>query len=398
MKRARPALLGLFALAALIAAVLSVPLSFSHSSGYWEIYLRVTASLKDGGTFGPDLYIAPGFPLLLTGFAFFTDMSVMSARVIQLVLFLVLIGGVYLIGRDMFKSEQTGRIAVLLMLLPSVTLQIFSLDSMLFYAALITWSILCAWYASVRTSIAYPLVAGTALGFAALTDPIGVYVVPIMFIWLTFLIRRRLFTVRGMAVLLLFVVPILALMVPWYLRNIAAHKGLGVSAPFVQKRVETSVLFESHTRSLLVRPFIRTPGLAIETMEFMLFTPPDLDALAPGTPLSYRQAALSFVRTGVLPVEVDITAFLLKSSIFFAHSVVVLIAIVGIWLMRYNSLSVLFLTLLAYTLFAVIGVGAPSQFRDISPVQEFIYPLYPLVYLYAAHAILKIAAAVSGKK
>ncbi|TSD05062.1 MAG: hypothetical protein Greene07147_774 [Parcubacteria group bacterium Greene0714_7] len=399
MKYTRSTLLVLFFLiVALITVVFSVPFSFSHSVGYWEIYLRITSFLIEGGTFGPDLYIAPGFPLLLASFAFFTDLNIISARVIQLALFLILIGGVYLIGRDIFRSEHTGRIAALLMLLPAVTLQLFALDSMLFYTTLITWSILCIWYASLRTSGVYPLVAGTALGFAALTDPIGVYVIPIILIWFIFLIRRRLFTVRSMVALLIFITSILTLMVPWYVRNIAVHEGLEVSAPFVQKRVETSVLFDSDTRSLLIRPFIQTPSLVFETALSMLFSPPDVDALAQYTPVSYRQAVLSFVRTKILSDEVDVATLFLKASIFFAHGVVVLFAVVGVWLMRHHFLSALFFTLLAYILFAVIGYGAPSQFKDISPIQEFVYPLYPFIYLYAAHAVFKIVTALSEKK
>lgn len=301
-------------------------------------------------------------------------------------------------GRDIFKSEHTGRVGVLLMLLPSVTLQLFALDSMLFYTTLITTSILCIWYASLRASGVYPLIAGTALGFAALTDPIGVYVIPIVFIWFIFLIRHRLFTARSMVTLLLFVIPILALMVPWYMRNIAVHEGLDVSAPFVQKRVETSVLFDSDTRSLLLRPFIQTPALVAETTMFMLFSPPDLDALAQYTPVRYRQAAISFIRTGTLSSDVDVTTLFLKGSIFLAHGVVVLLAIVGAWHMRHHALLALFFILFAYILFAVIGVGAPSQFKDISPIQEFIYPLYPFIYLYAAHAVFKIVRALSEKK
>jgi len=373
----------------LVGISLFVPHSFSHSSGDWDFHRQTVSYLLTEGTFGPELYLAPGFPGMLSAVALALPLSPFVVRLMQIVFVLLLLRVAFLIGKETLHDARIGYIGALLMLLPTLTLQIFSFDALLFYTLLVTSGILFAWRAHIHHSRMYIALAGLSFGYAALTDPIGIYVPVIVLFWFLYISRKNIPLTKLLSLAAVFILSFALLIVPWYVRNIATFEGSS-DAPIVQKRVEKDIFVDPQTRSYILGFFINQPGQVIQKAAYMVFIPPDLASLDQNTTLHYRDIPLSFLQTGKWPSHIPLTLFLAKSLIAVAHIFVIILAIVGIFLSRQKPLALIALLLLAYVLFAVIAVGSLTQFRGVSPLQEFVYPLYPLFYLLAAYALIAI--------
>ena len=368
---------------------LLIPHTFSHSSGYWDAYGQVVFHLNTEGTFGPERYLAPGFPLMLSFVSLVAPLSFFAERFVQIFFFLLLLRVVFLIGKEVFRDARVGYGAVFLMFLPAVTLQIFSLDALLFYTLLLTSGILFIWRGYARHSRMYMALAGLVFGYAALTDPIGLYVPVIVLVWFLFVSWKKIPLKKLALLAMLFSLSVLTLLVPWYVRNVATFENAH-DAPIIQKEIEKDVFFNPRIRPLIFDFFLRSPQQALQIAAFMVFIPPDLATLDQNTSFRYRSALLAVLQTGALPAQFPASIFFAKIFIAGAHMFLVLLALVGAILFRSQAIFFLGTALLVYILFAVISVGSLTHFRGISPLQEFVYPLYPLLYLFATYTLVAL--------
>ena len=379
----------------LISIAFLFPHSFSHSSGYWDSYTQTVSYLLTEGTFGPELYLAPGFPGMLSIIALVLPLSPFVVRLMQVVFVLLLLRIAFLIGKEVLHDELIGYIGVFLMLWPALTLQIFSFDALLFYTLLLLSGILFILRAHMRHSRMYMAFAGLSFGYAALTDPIGIYVPVIVLFWFLYVSWKSIPMTKILSLIAVFVFSFALLIAPWYVRNVVTFED-SRDVPIVQKRVEKEVFVDPQTRFIILDFFANHPKQALQKAAYMVFIPPDLASLDQNTALHYRDALVSLLRTGTLPPQVPMALFLAKSLIAAAHVFVILLAIVGAFLSRSKPLAILAALLLAYVFFAVIGVGSLTQFRGISPLQEFVYPLYPLFYLLAGYTLIALYNYLKG--
>lgn len=379
----RSTLVMLSGIAFFIVVFLFIPHSFFHSSGYWTTYEQIILYLTTEGTFGPEIYLAPGFPLMLSSISLIASLSPFVERIAQIIFFLLLLRVVFLIGKEVFRDVRIGYSAVFLMFLPAVTLQIFSLDALLFYTLLLTSGILFMWRGHIRHSRMYTALAGLVFGYAALTDPIGLYIPAIALIWFLLVSRKNISFTKLALFTSIFILSVLVLLAPWYVRNVTTFESIQ-NAPIIQKSVEKNVLFDSRIRFLVSSFFINKPLQATQTAVYMVSVPPDLAALDQNTSFRYKDAFVTFFKTGKLPAKFPIAVFFAKFFIVSTHILVMLLAFAGALLLRSKPITLLAATLLAYVLFATLSVGSLTQFLGISPLQEFVYPLYPLLYLFAA--------------
>ncbi len=373
-----------------LALLFLTPSSLNHSAGYAHIYDRAVASFHTSGAFGGERFLAPGVPLVLGLLSFVGPLWPDNIRLFQTVLLLALSLLTFLFARNAFESKSVGIVAAFLMAWsPLVLLQFFSYGPDLLYAV----SLLIGLVFSLRivrakgSMVVNALGGGSALGFAALTDPVGLYVPLIVAVWMVIALKKVSYKRRAL-VFVLFLGMSLAVIAPWYVRNIYVF---GVSeAPVVQKVIEREVVTNLRTTQLILYPFINKPSVVLEKMFSMFFIPPDLDFLDKNTEVHYRDVAKSLVFEGTIPESKELRILGVKSVFLITHIILMLLSAVGLYLQRRNPVAWLTILLLGYTSFSVIGYASLSLFRGVSPFNEFIIPLYAALYSFAAFTLVQL--------
>lgn len=374
---------------------LIIPTSVSHTGGYAHIYTRSVEALHVAYAFdGADLYLAPGMPLVLGLISFVLPLLPEGIRLFQFGLYALLILLTFSASRLMFsKQPSVGMLGAFIMALsPIVLIQIFSLGPDVLYAALLMTGVVFA-FRVIRNkgSAAFnAVVSGATLGYAGLTDPIGLFVPAIVFVWMGIVLVLERTPIKRLALIaVLFAGASIAMLLPWYARNIMVF---GVEeAPIVQKRVEREIITDARTVQFALYPFIHTPLVVLEKASFMFLVPPDLDFFDQNTKRSYRDILRGFITAGDLDASAkELRVLFVKMFILSVHVSLLALGVLGVWFERRNAAAWLTVLLVGYVSFSVIAYASFNLFRGVSPFNEFIFPLYGLIYSFAALALLRL--------
>lgn len=374
---------------------LITPASVSHTGGYAHIYTRSIEALHATFTFDTaDLFLAPGMPLALGLAEFVVPLWPDGIRLFQFGLYVLLILLTFFLARLMFQERSNaGSVSMFIMALsPVVLIQIFSLGPDLLYAVLFLTGIVFA-LRVVRNKGSAALnaaVSGAALGYAALTDPIGLFVPALVFVWMGIVLVLERTPIKHLALIaVLFAGASIAMLLPWYARNIVVFGA--DEAPIVQKRVEREIITDARTVQLALYPFTHTPLVVLEKASFMFLVPPDLDFFDQNTKRSYRDILRGFITAGDLDASAkELRVLFVKMFILSVHVSLLALGALGLWFERRNATAWLTVLLVGYVSFSVIAYASFNLFRGVSPFNEFIFPLYGLIYSFAALAILRL--------
>lgn len=374
---------------------LVIPPSVNHTGGYANIYTRSVETLHAAYVFdAADLFLAPGMPLVLGLTSFVLPLWPDGIRLFQFGLYTLLILLTFSASRLMFPEQPNiGMLGGFIMAFsPIALIQIFSLGPDVLYAVLFLTGIVFALRVirNKGSAACNAVVSGAALGYAGLTDPIGLFVPAFVLMWMGAVLVLERTPIKRLAVIaVLFAGASASMLLPWYARNIAVF---GIhEAPIVQKVIEREIITNLRTVQLALHPFIHNPLVVLEKASFMFLVPPDLDFFDQNTERSYRDILRGFMTTGDFDASAkELRVLLIKIFILLVHVSLLALGIFGVWFERRNAATWLAVLLLGYISFSVLAYASFNLFEGVSPFNEFIFPLYGLIYSFAALAILRL--------
>lgn len=379
-----------------LGLALYVTPDFFYAGGNFELAKSYAEFFLNEKSFSLPANIAPGQPVVLATVSVAASLSVMTVRLLQIVLISLLIFEVYLVAKLLFSHRLAMLASVITALWLPVILQIYSQSVDILFSVLFLCSLYFFLKAEKLHRLDYAAVAGVTAAFAALTDPIGLYFplffvlpygVSLLYSW----IQARAFMVSRHLMLIVVFTGIFALsLMPWYYRNVVVF---GIDdAPLIQKRWETEFIKNEEVRGYVLSTFssTRLPIVIVGLKQFF-FVPFSLDALDRNTDLSYKTLASDMLRgrqsSHNLTVEEKVV-FVLKLIATGLHWALLFFAAVGLYLLRRNHLTFLYLGLVSYLIVATFSYGILESFNNISPLNGFFFLVFPTTAILASKGFL----------
>lgn len=377
---------------------LFIPPDFSYAGGNFELNKSYSEFLIRNFSFGIQSHIAPGQPVILALLSTLAPLTIVTVRILQVVLLVILILETYLVAKLLF-TRQTALIASgVLALWPPLVLQIFSQSVDLLFSVLF----LCAFYFFMKAEKLhrwdYAAAAGVAAAAAALTDPVGLYfplffvapfAVSLIYTWFR---SRSVEAQKHFFLIIIFVLVFFASLIPWYYRNITVFGGMS-TAPLIQKGWETEFLKSKEVRGYVLDAFKPHDfGVVGYGLRQFFLIPFSIDALDQNTEVSYKRVFLESLSRGEGGLSSlssgEKAVFFIKVLVTALHLSLLLLALVGMWSQRKSHLAYIYVGLVVYLIIATFSYGVPERFGNISPLNGFFFLILPLTVILGTQGIL----------
>lgn len=360
-------------------------------------YSSIAESLSVGGGFGV-LYVAPLWPLMLTG-VYVVGFSPVAGAIFLQVLFGA---GIALVVYCLARFLLNVRVAVIAGSVAAVwPTTFFALvvpgTTTLLYSMLLLAGVCALLYSTKHNPIVGGSTSGVLFALAALTDAIGLYIpvaiivwVIVLFAWEGIIMKRvKQSTVQLLYSSIVLIIFFVLTITPWALRNAAVFEGQVTDRPIIVKQIEMDALFDKVHRVSIVETFTganwKQGVYGVSTLLFVPFGLPLLDAY---TERSYKQIVHDIVIGNAPALSAnEYRALFGKIIVSFLQGGMLLFAGVGAWLLR-TRVTLLLAALMSYTAFAAVGVGALSNFKGISPLSEFFVPFIFAAIPFAAMGVV----------
>lgn len=382
-----------------LGLALYVTPDFFYAGGNFELAKSYAEFFLKEKSFSLPANIAPGQPVILAIVSVAAPLSVMTVRLLQVALISLLIFEVYLVAKLLFSHRLALLASVTTALWLPVILQIYSQSVDILFSVLFLCSLYFFLKAEKLHRLDYAAAAGVAAAFAALTDPVGLYFplffilpygVSLLYSW----VQARAFMASKHFMLIIVFIGIFALsLMPWYYRNIVVFGGVG-NAPLIQKGWETDFIKDTKVRGYVLDTFAPRHFVVVAggLKQFFLI-PFSLDALDRNTELSYKTLALDILngrqKTQGLTTEEKVV-FVFKLVATALHWALLLLAAFGLYLLRREHLTYIYLGLASYLIVATFSYGVLESFRNISPLNGFFFLILPITVILASKGFLFI--------
>ncbi|HEY4502300.1 MAG TPA: glycosyltransferase family 39 protein [Candidatus Paceibacterota bacterium] len=377
-----------------------------YAGGDFSLYHRITTSIIANGNFGGEPQatygspsINPGWSFFLAGLYFLFGDSQTILLIFSIVLGGLLAIGAYFLSMCFFNKEVSFLAGLMVSLWPVFLIQTFIYtDSLLLYTVLLLWGafffsrvVLHGYYLSAVAS-------GFLLGFAILTDSIAFFI-PIAFLLWLFVERPSLVSLGYGG---LFLGACLLILTPWIYRNIIVAEELGLEhAPAISK---DEMRLASPAMLLTISTLVAKDGVLISGLSQAFVFPFNISILDQGTDLYYKDImirtlrgeypALSHREIVIMGVKVAVTAL---HWLLLALSVTAFFFICGGKTKRFFLFALL---LVLYVVGASIGFGSlwENDFKGISALSSFLFPLIPLLIIFASFSIMYLVSSRAGRE
>lgn len=194
-------------------------------------YVALAETMLSDGRFSmnsiaePESFRTPGYPLFIAVLlALFKNLAVLP--IVQIVLAALSCGLVFLIGERFFSRKVALAAAVLFAIEPAVLTNSFVAVS----DTLFVFTLLCSLYVLTvrRNTLLNTLLGGVLMGVTTLIRPLGLYVLPLVLVWLLWEARAERRTLYRTGAAFLFGVAIL--IIPWMVRNYIVFNHFALSS------------------------------------------------------------------------------------------------------------------------------------------------------------------------
>lgn len=396
-KKSRATQLVFLILIIAVGAIIIASPDFSHSSGTIGYFTKGIQSLH--GLDGP-AFLAPGYSVLLMLLDTSVGISTDTLRVVQILLLIALVLGVYELGKILFSNQSIGYVAgILLATYFSAIAMIFSQSPDLLYTVLILFSVLFGFRLITTGKYRYAVFAGAGFAAAALTDPIGLYIPLIFLVAMIFALRVEIFRAtswfKSIVILLLFLATFAVGVAPWAYRNILVFGA--ESAPVVQKNFEIEVFTGALPGTVKLESFEYQKTLMLGAVQMFLI-PYHLDHLDGTSGISYKQVAKNILMGAQVRVSV-LLLLMVKIVLLLSHVLFLLFATLGVWRALFKStlsqIQALFVgSCIAYVVLASVFYGGSVQFTNLSPLNGFFFVFMPFLLIFAASEIVQVTESI----
>lgn len=402
-KSPRGWLAGVIALYCLLA--LFTPSDFTHLSDDFAATKKYAESIINEYSLSEPWHVAPGQPVFIALSMATGPVSNISVRIGQIMLLVVLIVTTYMTARILFGERVAIISSTVLALWPAVVLQIFSQSADLLYLSLFTVSVYFLAKSWKTGSYTCSVLAGLFAAVAALTDPIGLYL-PVIYVLVTLALGIRAYgwswsaNKRVVVSLALLLLAFVALLLPWYARNVSVFGR--ENAPLIQKSWETELFKNSTIRSYVLNAFsIENLPLMLQEFGGFFIIPYSIDSLDRNTETSYKLFLVGLFNGESDPRDLAVREWLIlivKCLFALLHWALVAFAVYGAWLMRRERISVLYIAVITYLLIATFSYGLLDQFENISPLNGFFFNIVSVTIMLGVFGFLSAKNKLSASR
>ena len=369
-----------------------------YSGGDFPLYQRIADAIVTEGNLGGEPQktygspsINPGWAFVLAGLTFLFGASQNVLLIFSVLLGGVLAVGVYLLSMFFFNRKISFLAGLTTALWPAFLIQTFIYtDSLLFYTVLLVWSTFFFVKAVLEGSSWGVAVSGFLLGFAILVDSIAFFIPLVFLVWL--FLERPSFRSLGLSALFLGVC--FLVIVPWMYRNISIAEELGLgSAPAISK---DELRLISPSKLLTISRLVAKEGVLISGLSQTFLFPFNISILDQGTNVYYKDTLVHLLRGDQQELSRREAIIMgLKIAITALHWAVLILSIVSLFLIHEKQTRrfLLFaLLLLLYVVAGSIGFGSlwGNDFKGISALSSFLFPLIPLFIVAASFSLFSL--------